>query len=49
MTTPVPSWARDILYVWFHTLGSEDWFAPTDAIDAMLEDRFGEEPERQAT
>ena len=49
MTAPAHPWARDILHVWFHTLGSEDWFAPTDAIDAMLENRFGEELERQAT
>ena len=48
MTAPAQPWARDILHVWFHRLGSEDWFAPTDAIDAMLEDRFGEELERQA-
>jgi uncharacterized protein (DUF924 family) len=48
VTAQAQPWARDILHVWFHRLGSEDWFAPTDAIDAMLEDRFGEELERQA-
>ncbi len=49
MTAPAQPWARDILHVWFHTLGSEDWFAPSKAIDEMLGNRFGEELERQAT
>ena len=48
MTAPAQPWARDVLHVWFHALGSEGWFAPTEDIDAMLDDRFGEELERQA-
>ena len=34
------AWAADLLHVWFHELGPDDWFAVKPAIDATLGRRF---------
>lgn len=33
-------WAAEILHVWFHRLGPQDWFNPAPTVDAMLRRRF---------
>ncbi len=42
MAAPVPPWAADLLHVWFARLRPEDWFARSDAVDAMLTARFAD-------
>ena len=37
----LPPWAQDLLHLWFHGLSSADWFRKSDAVDAMLAQRFG--------
>ncbi len=36
-------WAAEILYVWFHLLGPEDWFRGGPHIDRLLKHRFARE------
>lgn len=33
-------WAADLLHVWFHQLGADDWFGGSDAVDLLLRERF---------
>ncbi len=33
-------WAADLLHVWFHELGPEDWFGASEAVDLLLRERF---------
>lgn len=33
-------WAAEILHVWFHVLGPEDWFRGGPEVDALLRRRF---------
>ena len=42
MLAPRP-WAAEILHVWFHLLGPDDWFRGGDDVDALLERRFARE------
>lgn len=37
----MPFWAQDLLYVWFERLRPADWFGGSEAVDALLEARFG--------
>jgi uncharacterized protein (DUF924 family) len=43
LAAPQRAWAAELLYVWFHKIRPREWFAPTPALDAMLERRFGRE------
>lgn len=40
MTAASRRWAADILHVWFHRLGPNDWFGASGRVDAMLERRY---------
>lgn len=40
MSAAPRAWARDLLYTWFHRLGSSDWFGGSERVDALLERRF---------
>lgn len=42
MMAPRP-WAAEVLHVWFHLLGPDDWFRGGDDVDALLERRFARE------
>lgn len=33
-------WAAELLHVWFHQLSPRNWFGRSDAVDAMLRQRF---------
>ena len=44
----MPEWAAQLHDVWFTQLSEDQWFSPTDDIDAMLRDRFGALLDRQA-
>ncbi len=35
-------WAADLMHVWFHRLGPEDWFGGSAALDDLLRRRFEE-------
>lgn len=41
MTAAARPWAADILHSWFHVLKPGDWWGGSDAVDAMLQRRFG--------
>lgn len=41
MAAPHTRWAAELLHFWFHRLKSDDWFAPSPAVDAELARRFG--------
>ena len=36
-------WAAEILHIWFHVLGPEDWFRGGPEVDALLRRRFARE------
>ncbi len=36
-------WAAEILHVWFHVLGPDDWFRGGPEVDALLRRRFARE------
>lgn len=36
-------WAAELLHCWFHELRPADWWSGSDAIDAMLARRFGDD------
>jgi uncharacterized protein (DUF924 family) len=40
LAAPQRRWAAELLYVWFHKLGSRVWFAPDPRADMMLRRRF---------
>ncbi|MXO55975.1 DUF924 family protein [Altererythrobacter gangjinensis] len=40
VTDPRPGWAKFLLQTWFEELGPKDWFGSSDAVDAMLRERF---------
>ena len=40
MRAALQPWQQAILHTWFEELGPSDWFASSDAVDAMLRDRF---------
>lgn len=33
-------WAAELLHVWFHQLGPQDWFKPDPRVDSLLRRRF---------
>ncbi|WP_374407765.1 DUF924 family protein [Pelagerythrobacter sp.] len=43
MTAAPRRWAAELLYVWFHRLGPEDWYRGGAAVDALLRRRFARE------
>lgn len=47
MRAALQPWQQAILHSWFEELGPSDWFASSEAVDAMLRDRFGEVLERE--
>jgi len=48
MTAASRPWARELLRVWFHDLGTRDWFGGGDGVDAMLQRRFEVDLQRLA-
>ncbi len=40
MTAAPRRWAAELLYVWFHRLGPQDWWGGSDFVDTMLQQRF---------
>lgn len=40
MTLAARRWAAELLHVWFQDLGPADWWGGSDAVDAMLRQRF---------
>ncbi len=40
MTAAPRRWAAELLHVWYHVLGPEQWWGGSDAVDAMLRQRF---------
>lgn len=49
MRAALQPWQQAILHSWFEELDPSDWYASSDAVDAMLRDRFGEVLEREGT
>ena len=45
MTAAARRWSAELLHVWFHRLGPEDWWGGSEAVDAMLRERFERELE----
>jgi uncharacterized protein (DUF924 family) len=43
LAAPQRRWAAELLYFWFHKLGSRVWFAPDARADAELRRRFERE------
>ncbi|MDG6080083.1 DUF924 domain-containing protein [Erythrobacter litoralis] len=43
MTAASRPWAREILRVWFHELGSGDWYGGGPEVDALLRRRFAKD------
>lgn len=40
MTAARAPWAADLLHTWFHRLSPRQWFGGSDAVDALLRQRF---------
>lgn len=47
MRAALQPWQQVILHTWFEELEPSHWYASSDAVDAMLRDRFGEVLERE--
>lgn len=43
MTAAPRRWAAELLHVWFHRLGPDDWFGGGERVDALLHERFARE------
>jgi uncharacterized protein (DUF924 family) len=43
LAAPQRRWAAELLQLWFHDLGFDDWFAPDPRLDALLHRRFARE------